>query len=98
MLFRSILKNAPILLLDEPTAALDSESERHVQKALDDLRAGRTTIVVAHRLQTIVNSDRICVIEGGKAVESGTHAELSAREGTYKNFFAAQFGEPEWAE
>ena len=63
---RALLKNAPILLLDEPTAALDSESEREVQKALDALRAGRTTIVVAHRLQTIIGADRIFVIEAGR--------------------------------
>ena len=90
---RAFLKNAPIILLDEPTAALDSESEREVQKALDSLRQGRTTLVVAHRLQTIVNSDRICVIENGKAVEHGTHDELIAARGTYHAFFAAQFGE-----
>ncbi len=90
---RAILKNAPIILLDEPTAALDSESEREVQKALDDLRVGRTTLVVAHRLQTIVNADRICVIDAGKVVEAGTHGELIARDGAYRNFFAAQFGD-----
>jgi ATP-binding cassette subfamily B protein len=90
---RAFLKNAPIILLDEPTAALDSESEREVQKALDSLRKGRTTLVVAHRLQTIVNSDRICVIENGRAVETGTHEELLAAAGTYHAFFAAQFGE-----
>lgn len=90
---RAFLKNAPIILLDEPTAALDSESEREVQKALDSLRHGRTTIVVAHRLQTIVNSDRICVIENGRAVENGTHEELIAAKGTYHTFFATQFGE-----
>lgn len=89
---RAILKDAPILLLDEPTAALDSESEREVQKALDGLRAGRTTLVVAHRLQTIVGSDRIWVIEGGRAVETGEHHELIARKGAYYAFFAAQFG------
>jgi ATP-binding cassette, subfamily B, bacterial MsbA len=89
---RAILKDAPILLLDEPTAALDSESERAVQKALDDLRQGRTTLVVAHRLQTIVGSNRIWVIEGGRAVETGEHQELIARRGAYYAFFAAQFG------
>jgi ATP-binding cassette, subfamily B, bacterial MsbA len=89
---RAILKDAPILLLDEPTAALDSESEREVQKALDDLRTGRTTLVVAHRLQTIVGANRIWVIEGGRAVETGEHQELIARRGAYYTFFAAQFG------
>ena len=89
---RALLKDAPILLLDEPTAALDSESEREVQIALDALRRGRTTIVVAHRLQTIIGADRIYVIEGGRAVESGSHAELIARDGAYRAFFAAQFG------
>ena len=90
---RAILKDAPIILLDEPTAALDSESEREVQKALEDLRVGRTTVIVAHRLQTIVNADLICVIENGKAVEFGAHADLIARDGTYRNFFATQFGD-----
>ncbi|MBL8590603.1 MAG: ABC transporter ATP-binding protein [Methylobacteriaceae bacterium] len=89
---RAILKNAPIILLDEPTAALDSESEREVQRALDDLRVGRTAVVVAHRLQTIVAADSICVIENGRCVETGAHAELMARRGSYYNFFAAQFG------
>jgi ATP-binding cassette subfamily B protein len=90
---RAILKDAPIILLDEPTAALDSESEREVQKALDDLRVGRTTLVVAHRLQTIIKADRIYVIENGRAVETGTHGELISRPGTYRSFFAAQFGD-----
>ncbi|MBM3608575.1 MAG: ABC transporter ATP-binding protein [Alphaproteobacteria bacterium] len=90
---RAVLKNAPILLLDEPTAALDSESERMVQEALDELKQGRTTIVVAHRLQTIVNADRICVVEGGTVAQSGTHAELMAVDGAYKTYFASQFGE-----
>jgi ATP-binding cassette, subfamily B, bacterial MsbA len=90
---RAMLKNAPIILLDEPTAALDSESEREVQKALDDLRIGRTTIVVAHRLQTIINADQICVIDGGRMVETGGHEDLLAREGAYHGFFAAQFGD-----
>ncbi len=90
---RAVLKNAPILLLDEPTAALDSESERMVQEALDLLRAGRTTIVVAHRLQTIVNADRIFVIDAGKVAQTGVHAELMAQDGTYRAFFASQFGD-----
>ncbi len=90
---RAILKDAPILLLDEPTAALDSESEREIQKALDALRTGRTTLVVAHRLQTIINADRICVIDGGRVAESGVHAELIARAGVYRDFFSMQFGD-----
>ena len=90
---RAFLKRASIILLDEPTAALDSESEREVQKALADLRVGRTTIVVAHRLQTIVDADRICVIENGRAIEFGTHDELMGRRGSYHTFFATQFGE-----
>jgi ATP-binding cassette subfamily B protein len=88
---RAILKNAPILLLDEPTAALDPESEQAIQAALEDLRRGRTTIVVAHRLQTIIGADRITMIEAGRAVEAGTHAELMARGGTYTRFFRTQF-------
>lgn len=90
---RAVLKNAPIILLDEPTAALDSESERMVQEALDALRIGRTTIVVAHRLQTIVNSDLICVIDAGVVAQVGVHSELIAQDGTYRSYFASQFGE-----
>jgi ATP-binding cassette, subfamily B, bacterial MsbA len=86
---RAILKDAPILLLDEPTASLDAESEREVQRALDHLRRGRTTIVVAHRLQTIMDADCICVVEAGRVSESGSHAELIARRGTYAAFFEA---------
>jgi ABC-type multidrug transport system fused ATPase/permease subunit len=84
---RAILKDAPILLLDEPTASLDAESEREVQKALDHLRRGRTTVVVAHRLQTIIDAACICVIESGRVSESGTHAELIERGGLYAAFF-----------
>ena len=89
---RALLKDAPILLLDEPTAALDSESEREVQAALDALQRGRTTLVVAHRLQTIIGADRIYVLEDGRAIESGSHDELILRDGAYRAFFAAQFG------
>ena len=87
---RAILKDAPILLLDEPTAALDPDSERAVQKALDAFRRGRTTLVVAHRLRTIVDADRICVIGSGRALETGTHAELMAKGGHYRMLFTAQ--------
>ncbi|WGD31506.1 ABC transporter ATP-binding protein [Ancylobacter sp. WKF20] len=88
---RAFLKNAPILLLDEATAALDSESEAEVQKALRLLEQNRTTIVIAHRLQTVVSADCICVIDSGRVVESGRHEELVAKRGRYYNFHQLQF-------
>jgi subfamily B ATP-binding cassette protein MsbA len=88
---RAILKNAPILILDEATSALDSESERHVQAALDTLIANRTTLVVAHRLSTIERANRIVVLEGGRIVEIGSHAELLAKQGRYAQLHALQF-------
>lgn len=80
---RAILKNAPILILDEATSALDTESEREVQKALENLMQGRTTLVIAHRLSTIRNADRIVVIQDGMIVEQGTHDELLSKKGAY---------------
>ncbi|MEY3462463.1 MAG: Lipid export ATP-binding/permease protein MsbA [Cyanobacteriota bacterium] len=88
---RALIKNAPILFLDEATSALDSASEQVVQEALDRLMQNRTTLVVAHRLSTVVNADRICVIEAGRLVESGRHSELLARGGRYACLFSTQF-------
>ncbi|MDQ0470873.1 ABC transporter ATP-binding protein [Labrys wisconsinensis] len=88
---RAVLRHAPIVLLDEATAALDSESEVAVQTALDELSTGRTTIVIAHRLQTVQRADRICVVEGGRVVEEGRHEELLARRGRYFHLHAMQF-------
>lgn len=88
---RAMLKNAPILLLDEATSALDTESERQVQDALETLMAGRTSLVIAHRLSTVVNADIIHVLDGGRLVESGSHAELLARGGAYARLHALQF-------
>ncbi len=88
---RALLKNAPVLILDEATSALDTESERHVQAALEELMRGRTTLVIAHRLSTIEKAHRIVVLDAGRIAESGSHAELLAREGIYAKLYRNQF-------
>ena len=88
---RAILKNAPILLLDEATSALDTESEQHVQAALDKLMQNRTSIVIAHRLSTVENADRIMVMEQGEIIESGSHEALIAQGGHYAKLYQKQF-------
>ena len=88
---RAMLKDAPILLLDEATSALDSESERQVQAALRALMRGRTTLVIAHRLSTVQGADLICVVDRGRVIEVGRHAELIARDGLYARLHAMQF-------
>jgi len=88
---RAILKNAPILILDEATSALDTQSERHVQAALENLMLNRTTIVIAHRLSTIEKADRIVVMRKGQIEEIGTHSELLEKKGIYANLYQIQF-------
>jgi ATP-binding cassette subfamily B protein len=86
-----MLKNPPLLLLDEATSALDAESERAVQAALEAAMKDRTTLVIAHRLATVLRADRIVVLEGGRIVDIGSHAELVARGGLYARLAAMQF-------
>ena len=88
---RALLKDPPILILDEATSSLDTESEKYVQEAIDNLMKDRTVLVIAHRLSTIVNADRIIVLDNGKIVESGTHTELLDKSGIYKNLYDIQF-------
>jgi ATP-binding cassette subfamily B protein len=90
---RALIKDAPIILLDEATASLDSESERHVQEALAELCKGRTTLVIAHRLSTIMHADRILVVENGAMIESGKHEELLRKGGRYASFYRLQLRE-----
>ncbi len=94
---RAILKNPPILILDEATSSLDTASEMMVQKALENLMANRTTIVIAHRLSTVKKADRILVLEKGRIAESGSHRELYARDGVYKALYDLQFSSQETA-
>src|SRR6185436_5667643 len=97
---RALLKDAPILLLDEATSALDAESERLVQIALEHLMEGRTTLVIAHRLATIRDADRILVLEKGRLIDEGTHNQLVAKGGRYAELARLQFrlDEPKAAE
>ena len=88
---RAILANPRILILDEATSSLDSESEQMIQDGLRQLRAGRTTFVIAHRLSTIRSADQILVLEGGEIVERGTHAELLALGGRYRQLYDKQY-------
>ena len=91
-LARAFLKDAPIILLDEPTSALDSETELVIQRALRDLARRRTTLVIAHRLATVLSADLIHVVDAGRVIESGTHAELLWANGAYKRLYRLQFG------
>jgi ABC-type multidrug transport system fused ATPase/permease subunit len=87
---RAILKNPPILILDEATSSLDTESERLVQDALDRLMKNRTTMVIAHRISTIQHADEIIVLQRGEIIERGKHAELLAKDGVYKKLYDMQ--------
>jgi len=90
---RALLKDAPVLILDEATSALDTESERRIQGALEKLMEGRTTLVIAHRLSTVENADRIIVLKEGAVVEQGTHQELLAKDGVYSGLYRMQFAD-----
>ena len=90
---RALLNDAPVLILDEATSALDTESERRIQGGLETLMIGRTTLVIAHRLSTVENADRIIVLQEGLVVEQGTHDELVAEDGVYSGLYRMQFSD-----
>jgi len=90
---RALLKDAPVLILDEATSALDSESERAIQAALKEVMQDRTTLVIAHRLSTIETADQVIVLQAGRVIEQGTHAQLLARGEAYAHLYEAQFEE-----
>jgi len=90
---RALLKNAPLLILDEATSALDTEAERHIQAALAQLLINRTTFIIAHRLSTVEQADRIIVLDGGRIAESGSHAQLLAHGGLYAQLHRLQFAD-----
>lgn len=96
---RAVLKDAPVLILDEATSSVDTETEMLIQQALERLMVGRTTIIIAHRLSTIRNADKIVVLEGSEIAEEGTHVELMARDGLYRHLNEVQLdSEPRWGE
>jgi ATP-binding cassette subfamily B protein len=92
---RALLKNPAILIFDEATSALDSKSEKAIQTALDRIQVGRTTLVIAHRLSTVMDADQILVLDAGRVIESGTHRELLEASGSYAQMWMLQQQEPE---
>jgi subfamily B ATP-binding cassette protein MsbA len=90
---RALLKDAPVLILDEATSALDSESEHHIQQALEQVMQGRTTLVIAHRLSTIEKADRIMVLDQGQLIEQGSHQQLLEKNGLYTQMYRMNFSE-----
>jgi ABC-type multidrug transport system fused ATPase/permease subunit len=92
---RALLKDAPILILDEPTSALDAETEHQLMGALQTLISGRTTLIIAHRLSTVARADRVLVLDHGRVLEQGTHAQLLSQSGTYARLHKLQFEQPQ---